>query len=100
MSGLAAAASRAVAVQSRIPVASKETQRIPPAPVTAHAQPGDRRCSPPAGAKQAALDPPPRLAAIGPVSASRSGAAGAFGEARVVVRLRRLRSVWRLSIVS
>jgi hypothetical protein len=35
--GMAAAASPAVPLESRIPVASKETRRIPLAPVTGHA---------------------------------------------------------------
>ena len=52
MLGLAAAASPAVAIESRLPVASEEKRRIPQTPVTAHAQPGDRRRRMPAGAKQ------------------------------------------------
>ena len=45
-------------------------------------QPGDRWRRLPAGAKEAWLGPPPRLSAA---AAFRSQAAGAFGEARVVV---------------
>jgi hypothetical protein len=93
MSGLAAAASSVVVLQRRIPVASEETQRILPAPVTGEAQPGDRRCSLPAGAKQASLSSPPRLLAAVPAAAFRSQAVGAFGEAGVMVWVRRFRSL-------
>ena len=52
VSGVTAAASPAVALQSRIPVAPEEARRMLPAPVTAPAQPGDCRSSLPAGANR------------------------------------------------
>jgi len=91
MSGPAGATSPAIVIESRIPVASEETRRILPVPVTGEAQPGDRRRRVPAVAKQASLSSPPRFLAAGPASAFRSEAVGAFGEARVMVWVRRFR---------
>jgi hypothetical protein len=91
MLGPAAAARPAVLLKSRIPVAPEEKRRIPQPPVAAHAQSGYRRRSLPAGAEQAALSSPPRFLAAGPASAFRAEAVGAFGEARVMVWVRRFR---------
>src|SRR6516164_4055121 len=93
MLGLAAAARPAVLLQSGIPVAPEEERRIPPTSVTGQAQSGYCRRSVPAGAKQAALSSPPRFLAVGPATAFRSEAIGAFGEARVMVWPRRFRSL-------
>src|SRR5215468_1545359 len=93
MLGLAAAAVPAVLLQRRIPVATKEMQGIAPTPIAAPAPSGDHRHRVPAGAKEASLSSPPRFLAAGPVSAFRSEAIGPLGEARVMVRVRRLQSV-------
>src|SRR6516225_5193111 len=66
VSGLAAAASPAVAIESGIPVASEETRRIPPAPVTGHAQARRPPLFPARRSRPATLDPPPRPRAAGP----------------------------------
>jgi len=87
MLGPAAAARPAVVLQSVIPEAPEEKGRIPPPPVTAHAQFGYCRRFLPARARQAALSSPPR--AVGPASAFPSETVGAFGEARVMVWVRR-----------
>src|SRR5215467_5034960 len=91
MLGLAAAARAAVVLESRIPVAPEEKRRIPQTPVTAYAKSGYCRRRLPAGAKQVALSSPPRSLAAGPASAFRSETVGAFGEARVMVWVRRFR---------
>ena len=89
MSRLANAARAAVAIQSRIPVAPEEKRRLPPPPVASQAQSRDLRRRLPTGAKQASLSSPPRLLAAVPFAAFRSQAVGAFGEARVMVWVRR-----------
>src|SRR5215467_14399987 len=89
MLGLAVAARPAVAIESRIQAAPKDIHRIALSAVTGHAQPGDHRRRLPEGAKQASLSSPPRLLAAVPFAAFRSQAVGAFGEARVMVWVRR-----------
>jgi hypothetical protein len=90
VSGVTAAASPAVALESRIPVPSKETRRIPPTPVKAMHSPATAGVPCPQEQNRLRWNPAPRLSVAGLASASRSKAAGAIGEVRVMVRVRHI----------